>query len=71
MVDWFVGGPETLDDIMADIEASWPGDEPESDPDEYHLSMDSTSLGSKNTKRTARPSALGVGVPSSTTICDC
>ncbi len=28
MVDWFVNGPEALDDIMAGIEASWPDDEP-------------------------------------------
>ena len=28
MVDWFVDGPEALDDIMAGIEASWPDDEP-------------------------------------------
>ena len=28
MVDWFVDGPEALDDIMAGIEAGWPDDEP-------------------------------------------
>ena len=28
MVDWFVDGPEALDDIMAGIEASWPDVEP-------------------------------------------
>ncbi len=28
MIDWFVDGPEALDDIMADIEATWPDDEP-------------------------------------------
>ncbi|MGI8792418.1 MAG: ABC transporter substrate-binding protein [Acidimicrobiales bacterium] len=28
MVDWFDDGPEALDDIMADIEAGWPDDEP-------------------------------------------
>ena len=28
MVDWFVDGPEALDDIMAGIEASWPYNEP-------------------------------------------
>jgi alpha-glucoside transport system substrate-binding protein len=27
MVDWFVDGPEALDDIMAHIEASWPDNE--------------------------------------------
>ena len=24
MIDWFVDGPDALDDIMARIEASWP-----------------------------------------------
>jgi alpha-glucoside transport system substrate-binding protein len=24
MVDWFVDGPDSLDGIMADIEANWP-----------------------------------------------
>ena len=28
MVDWFVNGPEALDDIMAAIETSWPDVEP-------------------------------------------
>ncbi len=28
MIDWFVDGPDALDDIMASIEASWPDDEP-------------------------------------------
>lgn len=28
MVDWFVDGPDALDDIMAGIEARWPDDEP-------------------------------------------
>ncbi len=28
MIDWFVDGPEALDDIMAGIEATWPDDEP-------------------------------------------
>ena len=30
MTDWFVDGPEALDDIMADIEAGWPDNEPAS-----------------------------------------
>jgi hypothetical protein len=28
MIDWFVDGPEALEIILADIEASWPDDEP-------------------------------------------